>query len=106
MRRNALAQRESFSTLHGNIRLTGEKARGELAAGRLNALSRSMTNNTVSGHKCLPDTEICRTGYVMQSDLSQCLVESPDTCPYATRFGSGVICRHPDRRRFEKTDSP
>ena len=63
-----------------------------------------LSNNTVTNQSRLPDTEICRTRYVVQSDLSQCLVENPDACEFAIRFGSDVICRHPDRRSFEKTD--
>jgi hypothetical protein len=76
------------------------------AAGKLNAFSRLMSNNTVTNQSHLPDTEICRTRYVVQSDLSQCLVENSDACGFAIRFGSGVICRHPQRRSFEKTDPP
>jgi hypothetical protein len=43
---------------------------------------------------------------VVQSDLLQCLVENPEACEFAIRFSSGVICRHPDRRSFEKTEKP
>jgi hypothetical protein len=65
-----------------------------------------MTNDTVSIQRRLPDTEKCQTSYVAHSELSQCLVENPDACQYATRFGSGVICRHPQRRSFENPQDP
>jgi hypothetical protein len=78
---------------------------GDIATGKRNAFSRSVTNDTVSDQKRLPDLEICRTAYVAQSDVSQCLVDNPDACQFAIRYGSGVICRHYARRRLEKSDS-
>jgi hypothetical protein len=74
--------------------------------GMLDAFSGSMTNDAVSNQRRRPDTEICRTTYVAQSDLLQCLVEDPDACEFAIRFDSGVICRHPDRRDFENPRNP
>jgi hypothetical protein len=67
-----------------------------------------MTDETASNQRSLPDPEICRTKHLGQQnlELSQCLVENPDACKYATRFGPGVFCRHPDRRSFEKTGQP
>lgn len=66
-----------------------------------------MSDDTVSNQRSLPDPEACRTRYRGQSlDLSKCLVENPAGCEFALRFGSGVSCYHPDRRRFEKTNSP
>ena len=67
---------------------------------------KGMGNNTVGDPRCLPDMEVCRTRYVVESDVSQCLVENPDACEFAIRFGSGVVCRHQARRRFEKPDFP
>jgi hypothetical protein len=64
-----------------------------------------MADNTVRDQKGFADLEKCRTRYLGQSlDFSDCLVENPDRCEYALRFGSGVLCRHPDRRSFEKTN--
>src|SRR5208283_182384 len=59
------------------------------AAGKPIAFPRSMTHNTVSNQRSLPDTEICRTTYIAPADVSQCLVENPDACEFAIRFGSG-----------------
>jgi hypothetical protein len=36
-------------------------------------------------------------------DLSKCLVENPNGCEFAVRFGSGVYCHHHDRRMVEMT---
>ena len=66
-----------------------------------------MTDRTVSNQKRLPNPKICRTRYLERSpDLLECRVENPDACKYAVRFSSGLICHHPDRRGFEKADSP
>jgi len=74
-------------------------------AGGLSAHPRSMIDNTVSNQRRLPDPEKCRTRYLGQTFcFSDCLVENPDACECAVRFGFGVFCRHPDRRSFEKTD--
>ena len=63
-----------------------------------------MTDHTVSNQRRLPDPELCRTGYLGESlDLWKCLVESPEACEYAFRFGNGIICHHPHRRNFRKT---
>jgi hypothetical protein len=68
-------------------------------------MMRKKVEETVSNQRRLPDPKICRTRYLGQSlDLSKCLMENPDLCEYAVRFDSGVCCRHPDRRSFEKTD--
>jgi hypothetical protein len=62
-----------------------------------------MNNNTISKQRFLPDPEICQTACVEQSlNLWDCLVENPEGCEHAVRVGSSVICRHPDRRSFEK----
>jgi len=64
-----------------------------------------MTNDTVSFQKRLPDLEICRTRYLGQCvNLWHCLMDTPDNCKFAVRIGFGVICRHPIRRGFEKTE--
>ena len=66
-----------------------------------------MTDDTVSKQRHLPDPEICRTRYLGETlDFSDCLVENPEACEYALRFGSGILCRHPDRRSFEKAGKP
>jgi len=52
--------------------------------------------------KTLPDPEICRTKTICP-DLMECLVERPSTCPYVVPFGEGYFCRHPDRKKFEKS---
>ena len=94
---------------------------GEMRAGRIwaaragksstchcrNTINRSMTDDTVSNQRRLPDPKICRTAYLGQSlDFSDCLVENPEACKYALRFGSGILCRHPDQRSFEKVRKP
>jgi hypothetical protein len=49
------------------------------------------------------DTERCRTLYLGRLfDLSECLVEEPNRCPYALEFGDILVCWHPDRRKFER----
>lgn len=66
-----------------------------------------MTEDMVSNHWRLPDPEKCLTrhlGYTL--DFSDCLVKNPYGCEYAVHFGSGVFCRHQDRRSFESTDPP
>jgi hypothetical protein len=66
-----------------------------------------MADNTVSNQRRLPDPEQCRTRHLGQTlDFSECLVENPDGCEYALRFGRSVFCRHPDRRRYEKIGLP
>jgi hypothetical protein len=66
-----------------------------------------MTDDTVSNQWRLPDPERCLTKHLEHSlDFSVCLVKSPHDCEYAIRYGSGVFCRHPDRRSFETTDPP
>jgi hypothetical protein len=63
-----------------------------------------MTDETVRNHKRLPDAEICRTRYLGPSlDLWKCQVENPETCEYAFRFDTEIICHHPGRRSFEMT---
>ena len=66
-----------------------------------------MINNTVSNQRPVPDPKRCRTrnvgGYLA---FTYCLVEPPNRCEFAARFGDDVLCRHPDPCRFETTDSP
>jgi hypothetical protein len=65
----------------------------------------NMIVDTDSNRKRLPDPKKCRTRYLGPSlPFSDCLVENLNGCEYGVRFGFGVICRHPDRRSFEKTD--
>jgi hypothetical protein len=73
--------------------------------GKLYAASACMTDNVLSDGMHTPAPERCRTRYLGQSlDLSDCLVENTEDCKYALRFGLGIVCRHPDRRGFEKPD--
>ena len=66
-----------------------------------------MTDHTVSNQRRLPDPERCRTGYLGHTLVfSDCLVNNPEACEYAVRFGCCVYCRHPDRRSFEKKGLP
>ena len=77
---------------------------GRLASGML--FRRSMTGDTATKQRRLPNPEICRTGYLGETlNFSDCLVESPDACKYAVRLDSRVLCRHPDRRSFEKAEA-
>jgi hypothetical protein len=56
--------------------------------------------------KRLPDPEVCRTRFLgAVLSLSKCLVASPADCPYALKFEGSFLCRHPDRRKFEKPAS-
>lgn len=70
-------------------------------------MANPMADNTVSKRIPLPDRERCRTenreGFV---HLARCLVQDPSGCEYVLHFDSGVYCYHPDRRTFEKADSP
>ena len=66
-----------------------------------------MTDNMANDQRPVPDREKCRTRYVMHTfPFSDCLVENVDGCEYGVRFGGSVFCYHPDRRSFEKTQSP
>lgn len=49
----------------------------------------------------LPDPSICRAQRVLPT-LVECLVVKPRPhgCPYATPFGSGIFCEHPERERI------
>jgi hypothetical protein len=66
-----------------------------------------MNNNTISNQRCLPDPEICQTRFLGQPfDFCKCLVENPEACEHAVvGYNPSVICWHPDRRSFEKTES-
>jgi hypothetical protein len=65
-----------------------------------------MTDAMVSNRRRLPNPKVCRTRYLGKDfDLSQCMVKNPNACRYAIPL-SGVLCRHPDRRSFEKAGSP
>jgi hypothetical protein len=66
-----------------------------------------MTDEIANTQRHLPDPEICRTMYLGQAlNLSECLVENPDSCEFAARFYASVFCWHPERRTFEKADPP
>jgi hypothetical protein len=66
-----------------------------------------MTDDAFSNQRRLPDPERCLTRHLGHSvNFSDCLVKTPDGCEYSVRLGSGVFCRHPDRRSFETTDTP
>ncbi len=66
-----------------------------------------MTDATTSKQRPVPDREKCRTrnvgGYLA---FTYCLLETPNCCEHAARFGDDILCRHPDRQSFEKTDPP
>ena len=49
-----------------------------------------------------PDLEICRTRFLQPVGLVECLVKSPEECPYALAFGGDFFCRHPDGLSFAK----
>jgi hypothetical protein len=48
------------------------------------------------------DVGKCRTRRVAGTDAYWCLScnENQQTCPYAMRFGTSLICRHPARIGF------
>jgi hypothetical protein len=50
----------------------------------------------------LPDPEVCRTRNRGLKDFSDCLVTNPYSCEYVTSYGGGFLCRHPDRKAFER----
>jgi hypothetical protein len=53
--------------------------------------------------KPLPNPRLCQTRYLGRIlDLSECLVRSPDRCPYVHSVESSWFCHHPDCREFEK----
>jgi hypothetical protein len=64
-----------------------------------------MTDDTLSNRRRVPDREICRTrkvgGYL---DFTYCLVETPNACEHAVRFGDDVLCRYPDWVSFGRTN--
>ena len=61
-----------------------------------------MIDNPVTNQRTVPDPTKCRTkvlaGYLA---FTYCLVEPPNRCEFAVPFGDDLLCRHPDRRRFE-----
>jgi hypothetical protein len=62
-----------------------------------------MTDATVSNQGRLPDPETCRTVYLGgYCAFYCCLVENPNCCERAVRFGDGFLCVHTGRRSFEK----
>lgn len=56
-----------------------------------------ITDPTGRDKQPLPDPAVCRAQRILPT-LVECLVlrPRPHSCPYATIFGSGVFCRHPD----------
>jgi len=67
----------------------------------------AMTDETLSNQRRLPDPEICRTRYLWQGlEFSACLVENPNSCKHALRFGFGFFCRYNDRHGVEKAGNP
>lgn len=45
-----------------------------------------------------PDMAICKAENIGLRGYADCLVEPhPYTCEYAVPFGSGILCRHPQR---------
>jgi len=66
-----------------------------------------MTDDTFSNQRGLPNLERCLTWHLGETlAFSYCLVENPDCCEHAARLGSIGFCSHPDRRSFEKSDTP
>jgi hypothetical protein len=53
----------------------------------------------------LPKTGACVTQFLEPVGLVECLVKSPQKCPYALAFGDGFFCQHPDCREFLKRAS-
>lgn len=49
------------------------------------------------GIRKLPDMKICRAKDKRIADFCDCLVEKPYGCVYALSFGSGFLCKHPNR---------
>ena len=45
----------------------------------------------------LPDPAICRAKHAGFDDYADCLVDAPDDCRYALRFGFRHLCQHPER---------
>ncbi|HTS19027.1 MAG TPA: hypothetical protein VMP11_15745 [Verrucomicrobiae bacterium] len=60
----------------------------------------SESNENESGF--LPDPRVCRTRVLKAVALVECLVKSPQRCPYVLAFGTDFFCQHPDCREFEK----
>ena len=49
-----------------------------------------------------PNLEVCCTQLLHPLGLVECLVKSPERCPYALAFGGDFFCQHPDGLNFAK----
>jgi hypothetical protein len=45
----------------------------------------------------LPDPAICRARRAGFGDYADCLVDAPQSCPYALSFGYRYLCQSPER---------
>ncbi|HVM59528.1 MAG TPA: hypothetical protein VMV72_01570 [Verrucomicrobiae bacterium] len=50
----------------------------------------------------LPDPKICRTRCTGGAPVAECLVKSPQRCPFVQQFGGRLYCCHPNRFKFNE----
>jgi hypothetical protein len=62
-----------------------------------------MTDHQEGETNLLPDPKVCVTQRLEPVGLVECLVKSPQRCPYVLAFGDGFFCRHPDCHKFAKS---
>jgi hypothetical protein len=61
-----------------------------------------MKEQADSKRQLFPDLEVCRTRLLEPVGLVECLVGSPEKCPYALAFGGDYFCQHPDCLTFTR----
>lgn len=59
-------------------------------------MSETDNEKPTNDYKQLPDLAACRALRVLPT-LVECLVVKGHLCPYATPFGNGLFCEHPER---------
>ncbi len=64
-----------------------------------------MTESRIDEFGLLPNPGACMTQLLEPVGLVECLVKSPQRCPYVLAFGDGFFCQHPDCRKFAKHPS-
>jgi hypothetical protein len=65
-----------------------------------------MTDARNGKSESLPDPKACVTRRLEPVGLVECLVGSPQRCPYVLAFEDGFFCQHPDCQEFTKPSTP
>ncbi|MGO9245229.1 MAG: hypothetical protein ACLPT4_01970 [Verrucomicrobiia bacterium] len=64
-----------------------------------------MTDRRKGESDLLPDPKVCVTRLLVPVGLVECLVGTPQGCPYALAFGDSFFCQHPDCHHFTRSSS-